>query len=250
MNKKSISRRSFLTATIAAGSTAQVVLPSLAREYQGAEPWTPNVALAPERASPAPAKFFTPEEKTFIEAAVDRLIPKDEWPSATEAGVAHFLDDQLAGPFGRAESWYMQGPWEKGEDTQGFQSRLAPAPLYRAAIKAIDNHCGEKYGGKKFSDLSPSQQDDVLKGLEKGDIELKGVDAKTFFKMFLQNTIEGFFSDPVHGGNKDMVGWKMIGFPGARYDYRPYVAKHNQKLEIEPVSVAGVDSFGPGTPSQ
>ncbi|MBN9077757.1 MAG: twin-arginine translocation pathway signal protein [Rhizobiales bacterium 65-79] len=250
MSRKSISRRGFLTATLAAGSTAPLVLPALARQYQGSEPWTPDVAMAPERATPAPAKFFSPEERTFIEAAVDRLIPKDEWPSATEAGVAHFLDGQLAGAFGRAESWYMQGPWEKGEDSQGFQSRLAPAPLYRAAIKAIDDHCGEKYGGRKFADLSSSDQDDVLKGLEKGDVKLKGVDAKTFFTMLLQNTIEGFFSDPVHGGNKDMVGWKMIGFPGARYDYRPYISKHNQKLDIEPVSVAGVDSFGAGTPSK
>jgi gluconate 2-dehydrogenase gamma chain len=248
MSKNSISRRGFLTATLAAGSTAPAFIPALAREYNGSEPWSPDAASLPKPATPAPSKFFTAEERTFIEAAVDRLIPKDEWPSATEAGVAHFLDDQLAGAFGRAQSWYMQGPWEKGEDSQGFQSRLAPAALYRAAIKAVNDHCGEKFGGKKFSDLSTSDQDDVLKGLEKGDIKLKGVDAKTFFTMLLQNTVEGFFSDPVYGGNKDMTGWKMIGFPGARYDYRPYVSKHNQKLDLQPVSVAGVDSFGAGTP--
>jgi gluconate 2-dehydrogenase gamma chain len=248
MKRKTISRRGFLTGTVAAGSSAPFVLPSIAREYSGAEPWTPSAAQVPQLASPAPGKFFTPEERKFIDAAVDRLIPKDEWPSATEAGVAHFLDDQLAGPFGRAQSWYMQGPWEKGEDSQGFQSRLAPAPLYRAAIKAVDQHCRDKYSGKPFAELSTSDQDEVLKGLEKGDVALKGVDAKTFFTMLLQNTIEGFFSDPVHGGNKDMAGWKMIGFPGARYDYRPYVSKHNQKLDLEPVSVAGIDSFGAGTP--
>ena len=142
----------------------------------------------------------------------------------------------------------MQGPWEKGEKTQGFQSRLAPSALYRAAVMAVDQHCRDKYSGKGFAELSTSDQDDVLKGLENGDVELKGVDAKAFFKMLLQNTIEGFFSDPVHGGNKDMVGWRMIGFLGARYDYRPYVSRHNQKLDLEPVSVAGIDSFGAGTP--
>jgi gluconate 2-dehydrogenase gamma chain len=248
MRRKTISRRGFLTGTVVAGSTAKFVLPGLAREYSGAEPWSPSAAQLPEPVSPASGKFFTPDERRFIEAAVDRLIPKDDWPSATEAGVAHFLEVQLAGPFGRAQSWYMQGPWEKGEKTQGFQSRLGPAALYRAAVKAVDQHCRDKYSGKGLAELSTSDQDDVLKGLEKGNVELKGVDAKTFFKMLLQNTIEGFFSDPVHGGNKDMVGWRMIGFPGARYDYRPYVSRHNQKLDLEPVSVAGIDSFGAGTP--
>ncbi len=250
MAKKIVSRRGFLAGTLAAGSSLGLVTPGAAREYSGEEPWSPDSASAPVPASPAAGRFFTPQERTFIDAAVDRLIPKDEWASATEAGVAHFLDDQLAGPFGRAQSWYMQGPWEKGDDSQGFQSRLAPAQLYRAAIAAIDKHCKDTFQGKAFADLSDSDKDKVLKGLEGGDIKLQGVDAKAFFTMLLQNTIEGFFSDPVHGGNKDMVGWKMIGFPGARYDYRPYIAKHNQKLDLDPVSVAGVDSFGAGTPSK
>ena len=60
-----------------------------------------------------------------------------------------------------------------------------------------------------------------------------------FFKQLLDNTMEGFFADPIYGGNRDMVSWKMIGFPGARYDYRPYLSKHNQKLDLEPVSIAG-----------
>jgi gluconate 2-dehydrogenase gamma chain len=63
--------------------------------------------------------------------------------------------------------------------------------------------------------------------------------------MFLQNVIEGFFSDPIYGGNRDMVGWKLIGFPGARYDYRPYVSKHNQKLALEPVGIGGRPGWTP-----
>jgi hypothetical protein len=66
-----------------------------------------------------------------------------------------------------------------------------------------------------------------------------GVKAKAFFELLLQNTPEGFFSDPIYGGNRDMVGWKLIGFPGARYDYRPYVDKHGAQLDLPPVGLKG-----------
>ena len=115
------------------------------------------------------------------------------------------------------------------------------AALVPATAEAREyNGGGMAYGGRTFAELSGDQQDEVLTGLEKGDVELEGVSGTTFFDLFLQNTIEGFFGDPVHGGNRGMVAWKMIGFPGARYDYRPYVSRYNEKLDLEPVSVAGM----------
>jgi gluconate 2-dehydrogenase gamma chain len=161
------------------------------------------------------------------------------------ADVPTFIDRQLAGPYGMAQSWYMQGPWGDGSATQGYQSRYSPAQLYRAAIKAIDTHCRDQHGGKSFGDLGDSERDDVLKQLEQGKVTLEGVDAKAFFKMLLQNTTEGFFSDTLYGGNRDMVGWKLIGFPGARYDYRPYVKKHNEKLDLPPVGLTGRPGWTP-----
>jgi gluconate 2-dehydrogenase gamma chain len=68
-------------------------------------------------------------------------------------------------------------------------------------------------------------------------VALDGVNGKRFFDLLLQNTMEGFFADPLYGGNRNMVGWKMIGFPGAHYDYRDYVEQHNRKLELEPISI-------------
>jgi len=139
-------------------------------------------------------QFFFADEVRFIDAAVARLIPADELGAgAKEAGVTFFLDRQLAGPFGAARAWYMQGPWAEGQETQGYQSRMTPAELYRAAIKAINEHCRKDFGGKDFGALSSEQQDQVLSGLEKGDIKLGVVNAKAFFEAFLQNTIEGFF---------------------------------------------------------
>jgi gluconate 2-dehydrogenase gamma chain len=122
---------------------------------------------------------------------------------------------------------------------------MSPAEMYRAAIKAIDSYCTSNFDGKKFSALTPDQQDKVLTGLEKGDTKLDNVDSKAFFTVFLQNTIEGFLSDPIYGGNRDMVGWKLIGFPGARYDYRPYVKKHGQKLDLPPVGIKGRPGWSP-----
>lgn len=236
-----LSRRHFLRGSLLAAPVALATAPTQARDYSGGGiPWEPNAAQPPTVASVPSNRFFTQEERAFATAAVDRLIPPDDdWPGASDLGVVDFLDDQLAGSFGRGDRWYMQGPWEKGTDTQGYQSRFAPAGLYRKAIAAIDAHCQTGFGGH-FAELSGDQQDEVLRGLDDGKIELKGVGAKTFFDLLLQNTIEGFFGDPVYGGNRDMTAWKMIGFPGARYDYRPFVSRHNERLDFEPVSVAGM----------
>lgn len=245
MSAPTFNRRQMLTAGVVAGSAAAIDT-AHARSISGEVPWQEGQANKPDIAQPGTYEFLTAAEAAFLDAALSRMIPKDDLgPGAKEAGVTFFLDRQLGGPYGEASHWYMQGPWKKGVPTQGYQSRMTPAELYRAAIKAIDGHCTGQYSGKTFSELSAAQQDDILKGLEKGDIDLKTVDAKSFFTMFLQNTMEGFFSDPLYGGNRDMVGWKLIGFPGARYDYRPYVKKHGQKLGLQPVGITGRPTWKP-----
>ena len=55
--------------------------------------------------------------------------------------------------------------------------------------------------------------------------------------MLWQNTKEGFFADPVYGGNRDMAGWRMIGFPGARYDYRDWIFRYNEPYPLPPVGI-------------
>ncbi len=184
--------------------------------------------------------FFTADEAALIEAAVDRLIPPDDrGPGGKDAGCAVYIDRQLAGPYGRGERWYMQGPWSPGLPTQGYQTRLTPAGMYRAAIKAIDAAVVRESRGGSFSKLAPADQDAFLQRLEKGDVALDGADGKAFFAQFLQNTLEGFWSDPIHGGNRDLVGWKLIGFPGARYDNTEFVARHGEKYPLPPVGIKG-----------
>lgn len=243
-----VGRRQFLSGGAIVGSALAFdsTLPVSARTISGDMPWQPGEANRPDEIEAGPWRFFTADEARFVDAAIARLIPSDDLgPGAKEAGVTTFLDRQLAGPYGQASRWYMRGPWKKGEPTQGYQTRLTPAELYRTAIKEIDAQSAARFEGRDFSDLDPDQQDRLLSDLEEGRIELQAVDAKAFFEMFLQNTVEGFFSDPIYGGNRGMVGWSMIGFPGARYDYRPYVGQHGQKLDLPPVGIKGRPGWKP-----
>ena len=253
MANRELSRRRFMLGTAvvgAAGAAAAATPPpqhdgelgAPPRDFRGEVPWQEGAADAPpEVEGGTDFKFFTADERLFVDAAVDRLIPKSpEGPSATEANVPFFIDRQLGGPFGRGDHYFLGGPWKKGAPEQGYQMRFSPAQLYRAAIKAVNDYTSANFGGAVFAKLGQADQDKVLKGLEGGTIELGGgADAKGFFAMFLQNTKEGYFSDPIYGGNKDMAAWKMIGFPGAHYDYSAWVTRHGEKVPFPTVGFKG-----------
>jgi gluconate 2-dehydrogenase gamma chain len=231
---------------LAVGGATVVASRAEARTFHGEMPWQPGKADAPRAIEPGPHRFFTAEEASFIEAAVSRLIPADDLgPGAKEVGVPTFIDRQLDGPYGRAQRWYMLGPWRPGTEQQGYQSRLTPAQLYRLAIKAIDGHVRQEHKVKSFAQLSAEDQDKLLSAMEKDELRLQGASAKAFFHLLLQNTIEGFFADPIYGGNRDMAAWKMIGFPGARYDYRDYVGKHGERFPLPAVSLQGRPDWNP-----
>jgi gluconate 2-dehydrogenase gamma chain len=209
-------------------------------------PWSPFPASAPTFERPGPWQFFTADEARVMEAIVDRIIPPDsEAPGGKDAGCATFIDRQLKGPYGSAAGLYTLGPHEKGTKEQGPQSAQTPAELYRKSLAALDKYCKANQSGKSFDQLSAEQQDDVLKSLEAGKTKLDGVDALGFFVALLKDVPEGFFSDPIHGGNRDMAGWKMIGFPGIRYDYREWVGHHNERYPHPPVSIAGRADWSP-----
>ena len=229
------------TAAVAAEKIHDGELGAPPATYRGSIPWEEGAADAPPGVSGTDFKYFTAVERTFIEAAANRLIPPSAvGPSGVEANIPFFLDRQLAGPFGRGDHYYLGGPWKKGAPEQGYQMRFSPAQLYRAAIAAIDRYVGANFNGAAFAKLADADKDKVLKGLEAGTIALdSGVDAKPFFAMLLQNTKEGYFSDPIYGGNKDMAAWKMIGFPGAHYDYSDWVSRHGERVPYPTVGFKG-----------
>ena len=184
---------------------------------------------------------LTQPEVQFLDAAVERLIPTDELgPGARDAGVTCYIDRQLSGTWGVHGRNYRMGPWPEGSPQQGFQSRLTPQEIYRHGIRETDAHCKREYG-RAFCFLKPEQQDAVLKALEKDAIELPSLPAKLFFGILWRNTDEGYFSDPAYGGNRDKVGWKMLGFPGVgASNYGELMYSLKEPYRVEPVSILDI----------
>jgi gluconate 2-dehydrogenase gamma chain len=226
------------------GSSAVLLLmtsPSVrASVIKGALPWRPGAADPPDIVTPAGGwKYLTAQEAATVEAFVDRLIPADNLsPGGKDCGCAVYIDRQLAGPYGRSEGWYMSGPFQDGTKQQGAQSSVTPAQHYRKALAALDAACRAKFGNRAFIDLSDTQKDDAIKGLEDGSLKLDGTDSQAFFKLILTDTQTGFLADPIYGGNRDLASWKMIGFPGAHYDYRDWIDRHNQRVTLQPVGIS------------
>jgi gluconate 2-dehydrogenase gamma chain len=237
--KKGHSRRDFLLKTItlapamAVGTTAMGAL-SLPLAAQAAE-----APAAPQQARDYQPAWFTAEEFAFITAAVARLIPNDErGPGALEAGVPEFIDRQMNTPYATGSNWYMQGPFNPDLPKElGYQLPLVPQQIYRLGIADAD-HFSQQQHGKAFAQLSGEQQDALLQAMESGSAQFSQLPAKTFFAFLLQNTREGFFSDPIHSGNQGMVGWKLINFPGARADFMDWVER-GERYPFPSVSIRG-----------
>ena len=232
-------RRDFLKTVGTVGATGIAAAVGVdTAEAQAPPASTPQPAAALEPVSHA-YTFLTAPEAAFIEAAVDRFIPADDLtPSGTESGVAIFIDRQLAGAWGSGDRTYMQGPWQKGKPTQGYQSPMTPAELFRAGIGATNGHCRKTYQ-KDFDRLTVDQQINVLQNMEQGRITFETVPAQEFFNLLLSTAMQGFFADPIYGGNREKVAWKMIGFPGVIAIYSEHIKTYrNKKYDVEPKSIA------------
>jgi len=221
------SRRDFLTGVIALGP-AVVTLAAGAAVNSLSSDELPNSAPAPNHPAVTDYRpsFFTSAEWQFLNAACARLIPADEHgPGAVEVGVPQYIDRQMSTPWAEGASWYMQGPFFEAPAEFGYQSQLTPKQQFRLGIKAIDALCQEHLT-QPFTGLNPTQQDDVLRQIEKGSLASPEIHLPTFFSSFLlKYVMEGYFCDPMYGGNKDMAAWKMIGHPGARADYVDWVGE-------------------------
>src|ERR1700722_3107362 len=184
--------------------------------------------------------FFNESEWAFINAAVDRMIPADEvGPGAIELGVPEFLDRLMQTPYAAGAIWYMQGPFVEAAPEFGYQGRMTVRETVRAGIQAIDAYTKKSADAKRFADLDHDKQEQILKSAESGDLKLDGISSKYFFSTLLAEVRNGYFSDPVHGGNKNMGSWKMIGYPGMRADYIDWVTVRDKPYPIPPVDLSG-----------
>jgi gluconate 2-dehydrogenase gamma chain len=212
-------RREFLT--VPAAAIGGTLLYTLAGEPVRLQAQDGTVKL--------PLRFFTAEEARVVTAACARIFPSDaSGPGATEAGVVIFIDRQLAGPYGRDKFRYTKGPFVESYPEHGYQGKESPREIYREGIKTLGD----------FAGLSPADQDAKLKSIEKS----------RFFQLLRSHTIEGMFSDPMHGGNAGLIGWQLVGYPGPQMSYRNEIDKHfGQPWRPKPASLEQVTGR-PGNP--
>ena len=192
-------------------------------------------------ATPSAFGYLTMPEVRFLDAAVERLIPTDELgPGGRDAGVTAYIDGQLLSSWGTHGRNYRSGPWPDGIPEQGFQSRFTPQEIYRIGIREINDYCRAQHD-KPFEQLPAATQDQVLQALEKDKVELPSLSSKLFFDILWRNTEEGYFADPIYGGNRGKAGWKLLGFPGvASGAYNGHV-ENPELYHAEPVSILDIE---------
>jgi gluconate 2-dehydrogenase gamma chain len=235
MTDPGFGRRDFLKGAVVGGAAAATggIQPQAAQAQQPAAP----PAAAP---SAVGYEFLNLDEAAFVEALVDHMVPADDLtPKGTDLGIGVYIDRALAGAWGKGDRLYMQGPWKQGAPSQGYQLPLTPAQLYRAGIAATNAHCRKTYG-KAFDRLDETQRQEVLVSLSTAKITFDdGLPVRVFWTTVYQTVMEGMFSDPIYGGNRNKAGWKLIGFPGAIAVHREHVEKFRDKpFPNDPVSIA------------
>jgi gluconate 2-dehydrogenase gamma chain len=225
-----IRRRNFLT------GAGTALAASLTSAETGAQAATPAVTAADE---PEPLLTLTETEHAFVVAAADTLIPADNLsPSGSQCGVATFIDRQLAGAYGNGARLYRDGPFHKAKPELGYQLPLNPREFFRAGIAAA-NEWSRKTHGKDFDRLAPADREAALKAMESGKAEFAGFSSRAFFNALLEISMEGFFADPIYGGNRNLAAWKMVGYPGLPATYREDIKKYfGKKYDKPPQSIA------------
>ena len=198
-----VSRREMLKRAAAAGAAAAVPAHVLAQAAAEAEPYA-NLASA---------------EARTLEAVVARLIPSDaRAPGALEAGAARYIDRALGDALAGARAAYTEG------------------------LAALDAYAGRTHG-RAFAELEPAVQDDLLGDLEANAAPGFAPDSASFFELVLGHTLEGTFCDPRYGGNRDFIGWELLGYPGIRLAVASDEQRLDAALELNRVSAYDLGMF-------
>lgn len=268
-----VSRRTFLISTGAA-AVAGAAVPLTLYAQDGTPVASPVASPAAGEAQPEPSgpaiMFFNPVESAVVEGLTARILPgTPEDPGAREAGVVFYIDRTLSGVNqGESVMTYDRGPWAEVtehetaveatsrpdiyravsieaelETRYGYQSALTPQEVYRRGIKGVLDLTEETFG-KPFTELTNGEVDQLL-GIMVND-ESDAFDSpsgSSFFSRLRNDTIEGMFSDPMYGGNRDMVGWKLLGYPGPIGGFSPQMM-HDPNYHSEPKSLDQLRNSG------
>lgn len=134
-------------------------------------------------------QVLTDEEAQLVIAIAEQMVPADEDPGATDAGVVFFIDQQLASHYKRHQ------------------------PAYRTGLAALQRTC-EILHGRSFEALTWDEQTAVLERLERGEAPAEPWTEMTqqgFFSMLRDHSLQGFYGAPQHGGNRLYMSYRMIG---------------------------------------
>jgi gluconate 2-dehydrogenase gamma chain len=236
--EKSPTRRRFL---VGAGSAVATSLGATAAKGQATQAvaGTPSDSAQSSVANVPVFQLLTATEVAFYGAVADEMIPADELtPSASDCGVVIFIDRQLASAWGGGARLYRSGPFRTARPEYGYQLSLSPKEFFAAGVVATNQWTRKQYG-HEFDRLPKTRRIEVLKTMEAGKAALNGVDAKQFFDALLDLVMEGFFADPMYGGNKDKLAWKMVGFPGLPALYKDLALEYRgRRYDVPPKSIA------------
>lgn len=177
-------------------------------------------------------QFFTRREDfDTLAAAAEVIFPEDEHGAgAIGLGVHYYIDKQLATPWGSNTDDYRKRPFLEGE------TPLTRGDIMLTGLRKL-NEVSQTKHNELFRELEESIQIEILQSFEVGEVEMKLVSSASFFALLRQLTLEGCYSDPLYGGNKDMEGWKMKEFPGAYMSYID-VVEANEFVYKEPVNLS------------
>jgi gluconate 2-dehydrogenase gamma chain len=239
MADETIARRDFLKGAGAAGTAVATALSGGLATGAQAQSTPATQGKAAPAAGNEPLLILTATEAAFLGAAYDTIIPADRLsPSGSDCGLVAYIDRQLAGAWGGGARLYRSGPFIPGKPEQGYQLALTPREFFAAGIKAANEWTRKTYG-KEFDRLSPADREAALKTMEAGKAEFEGFSGKQFFEAVLQSAMEGFFADPIYGGNRNKVSWRMVGYPGLPAAYADKALEYRgKKVVIEPQSIA------------
>jgi gluconate 2-dehydrogenase gamma chain len=155
---------------------------------------------------------LTIRQARFVDAIAARILPTTDTPGAVEAGAVFYIDRALAGPYPHLLSRYARG------------------------LRALSKYTKGRFGAS-FEKLNGEQQDSVLRDLEAGKITSLH-DGESFFELLRTHVLEGVFGEPSYGGNRHMIGWELVGFPGQQWGYpETYI---NKVVDLPPVTWEGL----------
>jgi gluconate 2-dehydrogenase gamma chain len=214
MPSRENSRRVFLKRVVTASSALAVGSASVTSSVAAAD-----APAAPSTPAPTPAptgyQYLSPDESAFVEALVNVMCPDDGLtPNGVDCGLAEYIDRQLAGGFGHGERLYRQPPWRLGKPQLGYQLPLTPAQFFSTGV-ATTQSASVKNLSKRFEELASVEADAFLIDVAAGKFDDERLSVAHWFNDLVYPLFtQACFADPLYGGNRDKVFWKLIGYPG------------------------------------